>query len=288
MSWSAWADIYVIHNTEESTIRSLTYRLSNMLPVKAPVVPVRLPIFLANTDYFKEDDVFITVDVDSFQQVCELPLPNPLFASFIGKEEYEHVKDHCTKETSAVFSGAPLERRLALLQRIWLDNKPISVMYSDYLKVDEVAMSRLGAEYGFEFQFQRTHTDKVSVLRTVNHLGENSKVIFSLVDSNLYREDVAKDVIKLLFDIHHVMIGPSYPFVRAGALFAVYSRTDEKLKRLVRMLIAWQTGKVMLPANYPSELRVSFNPYLIKAYGMVLPTPASIKLNFDLCSESYC
>lgn len=278
----------MIHNAEESSIRSLTFRLSNMLPVKAPVVPVRMPIFLQNTDYFKPDDIFISVGYEAFAQTCALPLSNTLIAAFIGKEEYENVTQSCSKHTSAVFSGAPLDRRLALMQRLWLDNKPISVMYSEYVKIDQQAMQAAAAEYDFVFQFQQTPTDKVSVLRTVNQLGENSKVIFSLIDSNLYRDDVAKDVIKLLFNSHHVMIGPSYPFVRAGALFAIYSRTDEKLKRLVDIINTWQTRQHLLPAAYPTELRVSFNPYLIKAYGMVLPTPASIKFNFDLCSEDYC
>jgi putative tryptophan/tyrosine transport system substrate-binding protein len=282
------AAIYVVHDIEESSVRSLTFQLSKLLPTKTQLIPVRRTLFLQNVSVMKSDDVLVTVGAESFRQVCSAVSEGAVMAVFIGKEEYLRVRPKCSVPNSAVFSGAPLAKRLALLEAVWFDRKPLAVLYSDNLLVDEQEMINQATQYGFEFQFIKTEIDRLSVLKSVNFVLEDSMVIFSLVDTELYKNGIAQDMLKLLFHKQRVMIGPSFAFVRAGSLFAIYSDTEAKLDILADRIGLWQTKGVLLDAAYPDKLRVSFNPYLIKSHGVVLPSPSYLKDKYGLCSETSC
>ena len=288
LSVKASATIYIVHDIEESSVRSLTFQLSKLLSENSQVVPARRSLFLDNISHLKEDDVMVAIGVESFSQVCSSASQGMVVAVFIGKEEYLKASPNCAIPNTAVFSGAPLDKRLALLKAVWFDRKPLAVLYSDSLLIDEADMQAQAKKYGFEFQFINTEIDRLSVLKATNYVLEDSIVVFSLVDTELYKNGIAQDVLKLLFHKQRVMIGPSYAFVRAGSLFAIYSDTDTKLDILVEQILAWQAGGVLLDAVYPDKLRVSFNPYLIKSHGVVLPSPSYLKDKYGLCSETAC
>lgn len=280
------AAVYVVHDIEESSVRSFTFQLSKYLPANTRLVPVRRSLFLQNLSALKSDDVMVTIGSDSLRQVCTAVSEGAVMAVFIGKEEYFKIQPQCSIPNSAVFSGAPLNKRLALLEAVWFDRKPLAVLYSDNLLVDEQEMARQAAQYGFEFQFLKTEVDRLAVLKSVNFVLEDSIIIFSLVDTELYKNGIAQDVLKLLFHKQRVMVGPSFAFVRSGSLFSIYSDTEAKLDLLAERILKWQKKGVLLDPEYPAKLRVSFNPYLIKSNGVVLPSPSYLKDKYGLCSDS--
>jgi putative tryptophan/tyrosine transport system substrate-binding protein len=282
------AAIYVVHDIEESSARSLAFQLSKLLPVNTQLIPVRRSLFIQNASFLKSEDVTVAIGSESFRQVCSSVSEGAVMAIFIGKEEYLKARPQCGLPNSAVFSGAPLDKRLALLEAIWFDRKPLAVLYSDNLLIDVHNMQEQAAQHGFEFQFIKTEVDRLSVLKSVNFVLDGSAVVFSLVDTELYKNGIAQDILKLLFHKQRVMIGPSFAFVRAGSLFAIYSDTDTKLDILANHISMWQTKGVLLDAVYPDKLRVSFNPYLIKSHGVVLPSPSYLKDKYGLCSETGC
>lgn len=280
--------VYVLHDTEESSVRSLSFQLSKRLSTTEPPIPVRQTFFLNNIARIKSQDVVVAIGVQSFKQACLAMSRGAVIGLFIGQEEFYSLSKNCGIAHSAVFSGAPVEKRLALLQAIWLDPKPLAVLFSDALQLDQTQMQQQAQEYGFEFVFWQTKTDRVSVLKSVNRLLEDSELVFSLVDSQLFQQGNAQDILKLLFHQQKVMVGSSFAFVRAGALFAIHSDAEAKLTLLSEQVSRWQATGVMSAAAYPSPLRVSFNPYLVKAHGIVLPSKLYLKDQFDLCSDSQC
>ncbi|WP_262368526.1 hypothetical protein [Marinomonas sp. IMCC 4694] len=287
-SFNVSSAIYVVHDDEESAVRSLTFQLSKLLPTDVPIIPIRRLLLMQNVSQLEKNDLVVTVGADSFRQLCSIPLKSAMVAVFIGQEEYLNIQPRCSVPSSAVFSGAPLEKRLTLLNAIWFDRKPLSVIYSDSLFIDEVRMQRQAAQYGFEFQFLKTATDRLSVLRSINFVLEDSTIIFSLVDTELYKNGNAQDILRLLFHKRQIIIGPSLAFVQAGSLFAVYSDTSTKLSALAGHIMLWNKEKRLPAPSYPDLLRVSFNPYLIKFHGVVLPSPAFLKEKYGLCSEKMC
>ncbi|AEF54109.1 hypothetical protein [Marinomonas posidonica] len=288
MAFQASASIYVLHDTEESSVRSLTFQLSKRLEISDSLIPIRPPHFLNNISRMDDQDMVIAVGRDSFQQACLSMSRGAVFALFIGEEEYQAIRASCSVPTSGVFSGAPIEKRLALLKAIWLNPKPLAVLYSDAINLDQASMVSTAAKFGFDFVFWQTPTDRISVLRSLTLLMDESDLIFSIVDSQLYQQGNAQDMLKLLFHQQKVMVGSSFAFVRAGALFAIHSDAKNKLALLSLMIQNWCTKGRMVEAAYPESLRVSFNPYLVKAHGIVLPSKLYLKDQFGLCSDSNC
>lgn len=283
------AVVYVVHDMEERGARSFVFELDRRLLLNAPLVPVRSQAFLENTaQTLKDDDLVIAIGVQSTQRVCSSSSEAMMIAVFIGKEEFQKAQTDCSVPSSAVFSGAPLDTRFALLQAIWFDRKPIAVLHSDHLLIDQESMTRQAKKYGFELQFYQTELDRLSVLKSVNFALEESGMIFSLVDSALYQHAFAQDILKLLFYKRQIMVAPSLPFVKAGALMAIDSDTDAKLQLLANHIAAWQSSGVLLAAQYPDKLRVSFNPHLIRAYGIVPPSAAFLRDKYGLCSAAQC
>nr|WP_264193985.1 hypothetical protein [Marinomonas algarum] len=278
----------MVHDTEESAARALSFQLSRQLPVDTKVTPVRRTAYIQNIAQIEKDDIIVPIGVDSFRDVCMVTSQGVVMALFVGKEEYENIQARCSVSTSAVFSGAPLEKRLVLLQAVWLDRKPLAVLHSDTLLLDEQGMTSKAAEYGFKLLFFPTPVDRLSVLKSVNFVLEDASMIMALVDTQLYQQGIAQDILRLLFHKRQVIIGPSLPFVRAGSLFAIYSDTEAKLATLVNHLTLWQKQGVFHEARYPDKLRVSFNPYLIKSHSVVLPSASYLKEQYGLCSDIDC
>ena len=282
------ASVYVIHNIDESSVRVLTFQLSKLLsPVTQPQ-PIRSQYFQRNEPNFNHDDVIVTIGVDSFKEVCASISKGIVIASFIGEEEYLNIQSECDVPTSAVFSGAPLDKRLTLLAAVWPDRKPLALLYSDNVTVDETKFSSIADEYGFEFQFLKTKTDRLSVLRSVNYVLEESELIFALVDTKLYENGIVQDVLKLLHHKRKLMTGPYATIVRAGALFAIDTDSSEKLNALVNRIDTWRFTGYLLEASYPDSFRVIFNPYLIRAHNIVLPSASYLRDEYGLCSENAC
>ncbi len=282
------ASIYVVHDTEESSVRSLTFQLSKLLLPSTQPTPIRSLYFARNEPNLNADDVVITVGIESFQQVCDVMSKGTLIAVFVGQEEYLKSHTECLVPTSAVFSGAPLEKRLTLLAAVWPDRKPLALIASDNLLIDQARFSAIAKEYGFTFQFLKTNVDKLSVLKSVNYALEESELIFSLVDSKLYKNDMVKDILKLLHHKQKLMVGSSSAFARAGSLFAIDTSGQAKLTALVELVNTWRSSGKLLNASYPSPFRVTFNPYLIRAHSIVLPSASYLKDQYDLCSDNVC
>lgn len=282
------AAVYVVHNTEESSVRSLTFQLSQLLSTSTSVIPVHQSVFVQNISVLQHQDMIVAIGDESFRQACTVALKGAVIGIFIGKEEYLNIQPQCSIPSSAIFSGAPLEKRLSLLQAVWFDPKPLAVLHSNNLLIDQQKMQEQAGLYGFTFRFLKTEVDRLSVLKAVNYIFEDSTMMFSLVDSKLYEKGIAQDILKLLFHKQKVMIGPSYGFVRAGSLFAIYSDTEAKLDALAARINSWQQEGTLLSAAFPDQLRVSFNPYLIKSRGIVLPSAAYLKDQYGLCSETSC
>ncbi|WOD07952.1 hypothetical protein [Marinomonas sp. GJ51-6] len=84
------------------------------------------------------------------------------------------------------------------------------------------------------------------------------------------------------------MIGSSFAFVRAGSLFAIHSDSRSKLTALAERILAWDDNKFLMDADYPDTLRVTFNPYLIRSHGVVLPSASYLKDKYGLCADTQC
>ncbi|WP_191602882.1 hypothetical protein [Marinomonas algicola] len=233
--------------------------------------------------------IVIAVGLKVFRAVCNAPSDKTIVAIFLGREEYLSVRDRCLSPSTAVFSGANLALRLRVLKYILPNVNRLGLVFSQNLKLDEKYFQEQASLHELSFVFSPTSNDRASIIKAMNNTVADTDAMFSLIDSELYLPQIIQDVLKLCFRQRKIMVGPSNNFVKAGALFSIYSDAEEQIRSLANLLVhlnAYPMGTVA--PFYPPNLKIVFNPYLVRSFGLVLPSAKYLENAFGLCPELGC
>lgn len=287
MAGTSHGQLYLLHNTDDRTARLVEYRVRTLLS-EDRLQLLALPALTRGEVQFNSSDIVVAFGLSVYREACRAePRGQTIVAMSLGEDEYRQTTP-CRSPATAIFVGAPLEKRIQLLKQVWPNESKIGVLYGDKLALAEEEYSRLAKKYDLEMLFYKTTVDKSSVIRTLNNLLSQTSVILSVPDSRLYNAELAQDILRLLFRQRKVMIGPSLNFVKAGALYAIYTDFDQQLMRLGEVLDELRLPGPLPDPSYPAQLKVSFNPYLIRSLGIVLPTQEFLFNQYGLCPESGC
>ena len=248
----------------------------------------QVPI-LSNPDtQLRDGDLVITVGHHSYARICESHADVSIITLFLGEEEFEVAQAQCPKASTAVFSGAPLDLRLKVLQSFWEDHAPIAVVHSDALSLSERTLRLAKLQSVEVYSYPIAEEGREEKLKHLTDVLESSNLVMSLYDSALFDPQFSKDAIRLMFHKKKALAAHSLQLVRAGALFALYSTSQDKLELVTSYIKGYDASGALMPASYPTPLRIAFNPYLIRMYGLVLPTDRFLLSEFGLCPESGC
>ncbi|SBS26544.1 hypothetical protein MAQ5080_00548 [Marinomonas aquimarina] len=275
------AGTYVFHDGRETVSRVLSMSLSASTSYQVPV--------LNNpSTQLADGDLVITVGLHSYAQICASTAQVAIIALFLGEEEFALAQSQCSKSSTAVLSGAPLDQRLNVLQSFWEDHAPIAVVHSDALSLSDRSL-RMTKLYEVEvYSYPVVAEERAEKLKALTEVLENSNLVMSLYDSALFDTQFSKDAIRLMFHKKKALAAHSLQLVRAGALFALYSTSQDKLSLVSSYIKVYEASGTLMPPSYPNPLRIAFNPYLIRLYGLVLPTDRYLFSEFGLCPESGC
>lgn len=272
---------YVYHEGRETVAHVLALNFSSAFELPVSVIRDVQSNVASN-------DIVISVGLPSFKTVCELPEVPNVIALFVGEEEFFSVAESCVGQASAVFSGAPIDLRLRVLNSFWEGRSPIALVYSDGLPVNTEA-ARVAAELlGHQLNFFPVGAGRTAALRTLASTLQESDVVMSIYDSALFDNQLSKDAIRLMFQKQKLLAAHSLQLVKAGALFAIYSSTARKLEAVAEQVKEFQRTEHLMAPAYPKGLQVAFNPYLIRMYGLVLPTDSYLFNEFEICPELGC
>lgn len=234
-------------------------------------------------------EIIVTVGLTVFRTVCKAHSDKRIVAIFLGREEYLSVKDGCLSSSTAIYSGANLALRLRVLKYILPNVNRLGLVFSQSLMLDEAYFQEWAALHELSFIFSPTPNDRASIIKAMNNTVAGTDIMFSLIDSELYRPQIIQDVLKLFFRQRKIMVGPSNNFVKAGALFSIYSDAEEQIKLLANVLSHYNKYPASnIEPFYPSNLKIVFNPYLVRSFGLVLPSVKYLENTFGLCPESGC
>ena len=285
---SMYGQVLLVHDGDDKASRAIGHRLTNYVE-DVSLRSQKLDDFLQDSASNDPLSTIITLGANAFQQVCQQRDQPVVIAMLLGMEEYDAIKDSCQSHSTAVFAGAKLALRLSLLKQILPNTQRIGLLYSDALLLNEASYQQQAGEQGMRFVFRKTANDRRSVMRAVNGLLVETDVIFSVVDTGLYQPQVAQEVLRLMFHQKRIMLGTSDNFVKAGALYAIYSDIDSQIQGVAEILksLAVPAETVMQPF-YPKQMKVAFNPYLVRTFGIVLPSSGYLESVFGLCPESGC
>lgn len=275
------AGTFVFHDGRETVSRVLSMSLSASSSYQVPVL-------INPSAQLQDGDLVITVGHHSYAQICESSAKVSIVALFLGEEEFDWARSQCSKPSTAILSGAPLDLRLKVLQSFWEDHAPIAVVHSDALSISERTLRMTKMQEVEVYSYPIADEGREERLKQLTDILENSNLVMSLYDSALFDTQFSKDAIRLMFHKKKALAAHSLQLVRAGALFALYSTSQEKLSLVSSYIDVYEASGTLMPPTYPTPLRIAFNPYLIRMYELVLPTDRYLLREFGLCPESGC
>lgn len=248
----------------------------------------QVPVLTNPGSQLKDGDLVITVGHHSYTQICAVPAKVFIITLFLGEEEFELARSKCPKPSTAIYSGAPLELRLKVLQSFWEDHAPIVVIHSEALTLSDRTLRMAKMQDVEVYSYPILDKGREDKLKQLTEVLGSSNLVMSLYDSALFDAQFSKDAIRLMFHKKKALAAHSLQLVRAGALFALYSTSQEKLELVSSYINVYKASGTLMPPTYPTPLQIAFNPYLIRMYGLVLPTDRFLLSEFGLCPESGC
>jgi hypothetical protein len=273
------ANVFLHHDGQGTVTRMLAMQLESMLGQQ---VLVGQPLSAVT-----EGDIVVAIGKSSLQQACETS-KGSVVAMFVGEEEFRLFEKSCRHSASAVFSGGSLDLRLGILASFWEDPAPLSLFYYEPLLSDPRAVTQYAKKHGLSLRLYPTSADNVEALKVLQRAFTDTRLTLSLYDSTLFSSEFARDAIRMSFHRQKLLAPHSAAMVKAGALFAVYSDLDAKLNWVLRAINYYQASGKLPLATYPTPLKIVFNPYLVKTYGLILPTDVYLFNKFGVCPESGC
>lgn len=192
----------------------------------------------------------------------------PVLNVFVPRAGFEKLQYAPSATFSAIYMDQPLERQLALLSAALPEARRIGILYATPpAELDK--LKKLSAESKLSLHLQRVDQQH-SLVSALTELLEVSEVLFVLPDAEVYSSDTIRNILLETYRKRVPMIGISQSYVRAGALCAVYSTSQQIAKQTAEAILQFSAGGILPPSQYPKEFEVSVNTQVARSLGLVI------------------
>lgn len=232
--------------------REFNDSLSNKLPANG---------FVLSTQHFDENlnaaDLYIAVGMKAASKLATRDLAT--LNVLVSKDGYDQLPMASQREKphSAVFLDQPLERQVALLLAALPDTRNVGVLYS----VPQPELQNLRRL--LKAQNIHMHEQKVDELQSLNDALDSvldvSDVLFVLPDADVYNAGTIRNILLTAYRKQVPLIGISQAYVKAGALYAVFSTPEQVADQAAGMIQHYAESGKLPSVQYPLDFEVSVN-----------------------------
>ena len=236
---------------------------------------------LQNAEDFnaQKTDLVVTVGVKAAERVAG-GTPAPVLAAMIPSNAYADLLTKRHGLISAVFLDQPWERQIKLLRVALPERSKIGVLHSSDTPIDIASLRELvkGQSATLFVNPLRHDGDLFVALETVL---ENSEVLLGVPDGVIYNSNNIRNILLSSYRRGIPLIGFSQGYVRAGALYALYSTPQQLAAQASDLCVLFaKTGK--LPdAQYPSLYTISVNQEVARTLGIVIRSAEALQLQLE-------
>lgn len=222
-------------------------------------------------------DMVVTVGVKAVEQVTGRT-PAPVLAAMIPSNVYA---DRITKRrgmASAVFIDQPWERQIKLLRAALPERSRIGVLHSAQTDISGLREVVKGQGASLVVKTLRSDDDLFGALEEVL---ENSEVLLGVPDIAIYSSNNIRNILLSSYRRGIPLVGFSQGYVRAGALYAVFSTPQQLAAQASDICVVFsRTGK--LPdAQYPSLYTIAVNREVARTLGIDITSAESLQLQLE-------
>ena len=273
----AVADVVVVLSNDSSSYREVVEGVKSAWVQSANSVPafqvVPLSGSVINPELLtgKGVEAIIAVGVQAAQAVFAIDVRRPVLVTLIPKSSFDklHLNKNNSPDISAIFLDQPLERQVALFGITLPTRKRLGVVIGPESQ-DKLELLQMVAK-NQKIQLVTEKIDSADeLLPAIQRVLSDADALLALPDPLVFNKNNAQNILLTSYRYQDPVIGYSQSYVKAGALYAVYSmpaQIGRQAGELIQRLLASKSGVLPSPL-YPKYFSVSVNTQVARSLGI--------------------
>lgn len=272
----AYTGITIIISAQTSTNLEFVDSFKNALAaVKNNTLKVKV-VELKDTEKLvvaENSELVIALGVKALEAAGKLKHTTPVLGVFTPMPAFNDQLANSKRDLgnfSAVVLDQPYWRQISLIKTILPDAKKLGILlgktslqYSDYLTEE-------GEEVGFSVDAENVgqESELIPKLKKVLELND---VLLAIADPQIYNRETAQPILLTSYRQQKPVFGYSQSYVKAGALAAVYSTTQQLAKQAVEIAVATQQAPGLLPPpQVPKYFSIAVNRQVARSLNIAV------------------
>lgn len=230
---------------------------------------------------FKNPEIVVTIGVKALRVVFDSKNlgATPIYAVFVPRLSYEKlmrasqqgIRAYPSRRISALFLDQPVARQLRLAKWLNHDFSRAGVLLGEKTQTLDRALAKAASRLDLELVEIRAENSR-KIIPALNREKKKIDFLLTIFDPDIISRNSAKQIIYHSYNHHLPVIGYSRAMVKAGALAAVYSDTDQIGRQAAEELIkALDSNPVELPsAGYPDYYQATCNRSIVRFFHIKL------------------
>ena len=266
--WIALAEASTVHVEAAEALRS---EVDRMLPGR---VEWRLAPWTAFSGGDREPTLIVAVGAAALRGLLELTwrdgTPPPLLAILVPRTTFERVADPARVRAgslSDVFIDHPPGRHLDLIRLAMPDARRIGVLFGGDSILQVQLLEKPAREKGLRIVAAEVEAGRL--YPALRHVLDDSDIVLALPDPAVFNGQTAGNILTAAYRRHVPLAGFSPSWVKAGALFALYSTPSQVGARGAEALRQGLGGRLPAPQS-PRDFVIAVNADVARSLGLVL------------------
>lgn len=191
-----------------------------------------------------------------------------------------------TGRCSAVFIDQPVTRTLALAHLALPQLKTAGLLSSHTSRADIAQLKANAQKQGMHIRQQQADDPENMIFKLTDIL-QHSDALLALPDHGIYSRHTVQNILLTAYRYHKPVIGYSQAFVKAGALFAVYSSPDQLSQHTASVVAQFFANQAqqLPPPQHPRYFSVAVNRMVAKSLGIDIQTEIELQKRLEALSN---
>lgn len=233
------------------------------------------------SDKSQSADVVVTVGMLAAKRVAQSPHPTPTLFTMVPRYQYEdEIKRAGGKSSSALFIDQPWSRQAELLHLATPGHKRVGVLHSENSRLNLPALREALTSRGHTLITKSSHSAD-TLFADLEEILQRSDVLLAIPDSAIYNPNTIRNILLSSYRHSVPLIGISQSYVKAGALYALYS-TPEQMAAQASTIIASFIRSRSLPEPQPPRLySLNINQDVARTLGIQIKSAELLQMQLE-------
>lgn len=181
---------------------------------------------------------------------------------YINHFKFKKIK---SENTTAIFSGQPIDRQISLALAINKESKRLSIpwLIPDQINDIDRSIKRYPDIKWNTPKLEGDSKDQTKISKSLH----DADALIAIDDTDIYNAKSLRSILLSAYRLRKPMIGPGPAFVKAGSMASVYSDLDAYLIELESLIESYLKSADIPEPRWPKNFRLMINDNVARSLG---------------------